>query len=161
MFLPLVSLAALLLLAMRKAPTKVEAQTVEIGPAVIAPGPAPVVVEVGPAVIRDAELAAALAEAQSQKAVANKVAQVATNGAPDGFDEREAKRRAQSVADHMRKYKAKYDRAILTHFQRLAGLKQDGIYGPQSASALRFFGAKNVPAALFRGNQAKYKIPGE
>jgi len=79
---------------------------------------------------------------------------------PPGYDAAAAKSKAQPTADHIRTRKGKYDRAVLQSFQTAAGLKSDGLYGPQSRAALVFFGASNVPSALFKGSQTTYAPPG-
>lgn len=79
---------------------------------------------------------------------------------PAGYNRAEATRRAQPMADQIRTRKTKYDRAALQTFQGFAGMNADGLYGPQSSSALKYFGAKNVPAALFKGSNVAYKAPG-
>ncbi len=78
---------------------------------------------------------------------------------PAGYSRVEATRRAQPMADQIRTKKSKYDRAALQTFQTFAGLKGDGLYGPQTRNALMYFGAKNVPAALFKGTNTAYKAP--
>jgi murein L,D-transpeptidase YcbB/YkuD len=78
---------------------------------------------------------------------------------PPGYSAATAASKAQPTADHVRTRKGKYDRALLMSFQTSAGLKSDGLYGPQVAAALRFFKAKNVPAPLFRGSNATYAPP--
>lgn len=64
----------------------------------------------------------------------------------------EAKRLAQGVADNIRTKGTAYDRARLSVWQALAGLRSvDGVYGPESQGALTKMGAKSVPRPLFRG----------
>ncbi len=112
----------------------------------------------------EAQLAAQLAERGASTGVASPAGVVQAKPAaadlPRGYDERAARLKAQPTADHIRTRKGKYDRAVLASFQTMAGLKPDGLYGPQSRAALAFFGAKNVPAALFKGSQTTYRPPG-
>ena len=81
------------------------------------------------------------------------------NTLPPGYSGVQATQKAQPTADHLRTRKGKYDRAVLQSFQTAAGLKADGLYGPQTAAALKHFGAKNVPHPLFKGAPAKYAPP--
>jgi peptidoglycan hydrolase-like protein with peptidoglycan-binding domain len=61
-----------------------------------------------------------------------------------------ARKEAPKLAQHLRtKGRAGYSRQSLRAFQGHAGITVDGIYGPLSASALRFFGVSNPPAAFF------------
>jgi peptidoglycan hydrolase-like protein with peptidoglycan-binding domain len=61
-----------------------------------------------------------------------------------------ARREAPRVATHIRNKGFNYSRQTLRDFQKHAGLTIDGIYGPLSASALRYFGVSNPPKALFK-----------
>lgn len=62
-----------------------------------------------------------------------------------------AKQKAQSLADHVRTKRTKYDRPRLAVWQALAGIPVDGLYGPGTAKALAAMGAKNVPKPQFKG----------
>lgn len=64
-----------------------------------------------------------------------------------------ARSKAQSMADHLRTKKAKYDRPRLAVWQALAGIPVDGLYGPGTQSALSAMGAKNVPKPVFKGGK--------
>lgn len=117
----------------------------------------------------EALLAAQLAERQGGAPNSSQAATVSNNVVatvpdktaplPKGYDSAAASARAQPMADHVRTRKGKYDRAVLASWQTQAGLKPDGLYGPQSVAALKYYGAKNVPAALFKGSQTKYAPP--
>ncbi len=62
-----------------------------------------------------------------------------------------ARREAPKLATHLRtKGLAGYSRQSLRAFQAHAGITVDGIYGPLSASALKYFGVSNPPAAFFK-----------
>jgi murein L,D-transpeptidase YcbB/YkuD len=120
-----------------------------------------------PPTTSDALQAAQLAEKQLGNLMASQnlqvsqgVAQTASVKLPPGYDSQRAAQVAQRTADHVRTRGGKYDRAVITVFQTFAGVKTDGLYGPQTAAALRFFGAKSVPAALFKGQITKYTPPG-
>lgn len=78
---------------------------------------------------------------------------------PEGLDLEGAKKAAQGLANHIRTKKKNYSRPELAAFQKKAGLPGDGIYGPLSVSALKHFGAKNVPSALYGGKLATYTPP--
>lgn len=69
-----------------------------------------------------------------------------------------AKKTAADVAKHIRAKGRKYTTQVVKQFQQRAGLTDDGMYGPATASALRYFGA-NAPAPLFKGINAKYVPP--
>ena len=79
--------------------------------------------------------------------------------APPGTNLALAKQTASDVAKHIQNKGRKYNTAVLKQFQARAGMRPDGLYGPASASALRYFGA-NAPAPLFKGANAKYVPPG-
>jgi hypothetical protein len=62
-----------------------------------------------------------------------------------------ARREAPALAKHLRnKGRSGYSRASLRAFQGHAGITVDGIYGPLAASALKYFGVPNPPAAFFK-----------
>lgn len=73
------------------------------------------------------------------------------DGQPVSPDPAEAKSKAQSMSDHVRSKAYNYDRPRLAVWQALAGKSADGLYGPSTVTALKDFGAVNVPAALFKG----------
>ena len=79
---------------------------------------------------------------------------------PAGFDRAGAQAMAANVAANIRNKKTAYDRKQLASFQVKAGLAGDGLYGPLSVSALRFYGVKSPPAALFKGAIKEYTPPG-
>ena len=54
-----------------------------------------------------------------------------------------AARLAQLVYEDLKKNGAQYSRKAMAEFQRLAGLKADGDYGPKTAGALRFYSGKS------------------
>jgi len=180
--LPLAALAALLLLGSKAAPRGVVTPgepTLVKKPATAKPAAKPAArAAVRPvtkpaakpaAKPNEALQAAQLAEKQTGKPRATQsvdvhkgVAQTVTDPKkplPAGYSAQQAGMKAQPVADHIRTRKGKYDRALLQSFQTSAGLKTDGLYGPQARAALVFFGAKNVPAALFKGPITKYAPP--
>jgi hypothetical protein len=78
---------------------------------------------------------------------------------PKGYDAAKAKSTAAGVAAHIRTKGKSYTRDALATFQRHAGIVADGLYGPLSVSALKFYGVKSPPAALFGGTQTAYKPP--
>lgn len=80
------------------------------------------------------------------------------NVAPAGTNLPLAKKTAADVAQHIRKTGTKYKRDVLARFQKAAGLKDDGLYGPVAASALSYFGAA-APKPLFKGQDLKYVPP--
>jgi peptidoglycan hydrolase-like protein with peptidoglycan-binding domain len=62
-----------------------------------------------------------------------------------------ARREAAPLAKHLRtKGISGYSRQSLRDFQSHAGITVDGIYGPLSASALKYFGVPNPPKAFFK-----------
>jgi hypothetical protein len=79
---------------------------------------------------------------------------------PAGFDRAAAKAMAANVANNIKNKKTAYDRKQLASFQTKAGLTGDGLYGPLSVSALKFYGVKSPPAALFKGAIKEYTPPG-
>lgn len=78
---------------------------------------------------------------------------------PAGVDLAAAKRMAANVAANIRSKKTAYDRKQLASFQQKAGLTGDGLYGPISVSALKYFGVSSPPAALFKGGPIKTYTP--
>jgi murein L,D-transpeptidase YcbB/YkuD len=61
-----------------------------------------------------------------------------------------ARREAPTLAKHIRTKGANYSRQSLRDFQSHAGITVDGIYGPLSVDALRYFKVPNPPKALFK-----------
>lgn len=78
--------------------------------------------------------------------------------APAGVNVSLASSTAKDVARHISTKGPKYSRDVLKQFQTRAGMKPDGLYGPASADALRYFGA-NAPKPLFKGANAHYVPP--
>ena len=70
-------------------------------------------------------------------------------GKPSPINLELARREAPAVAAHIEKKKRNYSRQMLKDFQRHAGLNPDGVYGPVSESALRYFGIVNPPTYLY------------
>jgi peptidoglycan hydrolase-like protein with peptidoglycan-binding domain len=69
-----------------------------------------------------------------------------------------ARREAPTLAKHIRTKGSNYSRQSLRDFQSHAGLTVDGIYGPLSASALKYFGVTNPPKALFKAKAGTVTI---
>lgn len=171
--LPLAALAAaVLLLGGKKASASTPSAPAAAPRGIVTPG-TPTVIK-RPAAAKpaaapksDAVKAAELADQQlgkpassAQVKVQSKVAQTIPGPAlPPGYNRAEATRRAQPMADQIRTKKGKYDRAALQTFQTFAGMTADGLYGPQTRAALIHFGAKNAPAALFKGANVPYTAP--
>lgn len=62
-----------------------------------------------------------------------------------------ARRESGPLAKHLRtKGLSGYSRQSLRDFQAHAGITVDGIYGPLSASALKYFGVQNPPKPFFK-----------
>lgn len=100
-------------------------------------------VKIGPAVIKPTPVRAVVpTSVHDTTAVAVNAARPAS-GAPIPNPEA-ARKVAQSVADHYRANRKKYDHGRVSTFQAFAGLKPDGIYGPKTAQALRHYGALKV-----------------
>lgn len=78
--------------------------------------------------------------------------------APPGTNIALARSTAKDVAKHILKTGKKYTRKVLAQFQLRAGLKPDGLYGPMSAEALRYFGAA-APKPLFNVNTTAHYVP--
>jgi hypothetical protein len=87
----------------------------------------------------------------------------APGGIPAGYDPVKARRTAPRIAQHLKsKGIANYSRQALREFQTLAGIKPDGIYGGQTAGALRYYlGGAKPPAPMFKPVQeVPYTPPG-
>lgn len=125
----------------KTAPGKV---TVKVGPAKILPAPAAprkTTVKIGPAKITPVR-AKVPTSVHDTTAVAVNAARPAAG--PPIPNEAAARKVAQSVADHYRNNRKKYDHGRVSTFQAYAGLKPDGLYGPKTAAALRHYGALKV-----------------
>jgi hypothetical protein len=164
--LPLAGLAALLLLGGKKSAPAAKPAPKSAPRGIVTLGE-PTVIKTPAAPVNEALEAATLAEQQTrapapqasvdvQRGVAQTVPRTVL---PAGYSRTQASNKAQPTADHVRTRKGKYDRAVVQSFQTSAGLKSDGLYGPQTVAALRYFGAKNVPAALFKGSVKSYQPP--
>lgn len=140
-----------LILGRKKSTANATPLRVKIGPAKIlpaktapgkaAPRPTPIRVKVGPAKIAPVR-AVVPTSVHDTTAVAVNAARPAT-GAPIP-NPTAARKVAQSVADHFRANRKKYDHGRVSTFQAYAGLKPDGLYGPQTAQMLRHYGALKV-----------------
>lgn len=125
---------------------------VSIGPARIRPvqkAPAKVAVRIGPATLRAQPKAKAkpvqvVVKESHYDTAASAVSAARKPGAPPIPNVEAARKVAQPVADHVRNNRKGYDHKRVATFQALAGLKVDGLYGPQTAKALRALGAKSV-----------------
>jgi peptidoglycan hydrolase-like protein with peptidoglycan-binding domain len=114
---------------------------VKLGTARILPTKGKVNVKIGPAKVKPvhAEVPASIHDTTAT------ALQAAQKPGANPIPNTEAARKvAQPVADHVRNNRKKYDHARVAVFQGYAGLKPDGLYGPQTAKALRAYGAKNV-----------------
>lgn len=76
-----------------------------------------------------------------------------------GLDLVAARSEAPKVASNVIARSYDYDSALMATFQGHAGLAGDGIYGPQTRSALRYFGIQDPPGALFKGTAKEYAPP--
>lgn len=75
-----------------------------------------------------------------------------------GYDPGEARRLAPQVARSLRSGGGY--RTALTNFQRAAGIAADGLYGPESRAALRFYGVSDPPPArVNRRGTERYTPP--
>jgi peptidoglycan hydrolase-like protein with peptidoglycan-binding domain len=77
---------------------------------------------------------------------------------PAGYDKTKAKAQAKDVAAMLVKSGKAYDKPRLVNWQRFAGLKPDGVYGPLTKSALEYYGGK-PPAPFVAGPATKYQPP--
>jgi peptidoglycan hydrolase-like protein with peptidoglycan-binding domain len=66
---------------------------------------------------------------------------------------------APRVAENVRTRAYSYNRADVRAFQEAAGLNPDGIYGGVTRDALRHFGVRRPPAALFAPTTGTYTPP--
>lgn len=125
--------------------------SVKIGPAKIKP-PGKVTVKIGPARIKAPAKGAANAVHVVAPPHPKEHLPVTAHGMRhaniDVPDLQAAKKNAQPIADMVRTKGKKYDHAKLKAWQMLAGLKPDGVYGPNTAKALRHLGAKSVADKL-------------
>lgn len=87
---------------------------------------------------------------------------------PQGYDPAAARREARNVARHIynagggyprfkaaprawaERARGQYARSVVKGWQRLAGLTPDGVYGPATHNALKYYGADAAPPSLFR-----------
>jgi murein L,D-transpeptidase YcbB/YkuD len=58
---------------------------------------------------------------------------------------------AKRVAQNLKEPASAYDRALMTEFQREAGLTADGIYGPRSAGAIKWYMGESIKSKTGRG----------
>lgn len=71
--------------------------------------------------------------------------------AAEGYDPINAKKQAPALASNIRKMGRHYNADEVKLFQRRAGIKPDGLYGPMTREALQHFGVKSPPRALYSG----------
>ena len=71
-----------------------------------------------------------------------------SKGPPPGVDAGKAKNAAPGLAKHIAAKQYNYERKALVAWQKVAGITPDGVYGPASANALKFYFAK-APKKLF------------
>lgn len=76
-----------------------------------------------------------------------------------GLDLAAARAEAPKVSTNIITRGYDYDSALIATFQGHAGLAADGVYGPQTRSALRYFGISDPPGALFKGTAKEYAPP--
>lgn len=58
---------------------------------------------------------------------------------------------AKAVAGDLKGRSKAYDRKALADFQKLAGLEVDGVYGPRSAGAIRWYTGESIPPLTGKG----------
>lgn len=69
-----------------------------------------------------------------------------------------ARKMAVELVPHLRAKGRNYDKQALARFQLAAGLKKDGLYGPKTAGALRWYTNEAVPPFVGSG-YAPYAPP--
>jgi peptidoglycan hydrolase-like protein with peptidoglycan-binding domain len=74
---------------------------------------------------------------------------------PQGVPDRErldqAARLARRVAENVKARQKAYDRSLVSEFQREAGLTIDGVYGPRTAGAVKWYTGESVEPLSGRG----------
>lgn len=60
-----------------------------------------------------------------------------------------AKELADSIISDVNKKKANYNRKMMRNFQRVSGLKADGLYGPRTAGAVAFYSGRVPPLSYY------------
>lgn len=60
-----------------------------------------------------------------------------------------AKELADSIITDVKKKGRNYNRKMMRNFQRVAGLKGDGLYGPRTAGAVAFYSGRIPPASFY------------
>lgn len=78
---------------------------------------------------------------------------------PTGYNAAAALAEAPGLAKHIRAKGARYTRSAVATFQTHAGVKADGLYGPQTASALTYWSGSPAPKPLFKGSVKVYTPP--
>lgn len=58
---------------------------------------------------------------------------------------------AKIVAADLKRSAKAYDRKALANFQKLAGLDVDGVYGPHSAGAIRWYTGESIAPLTGKG----------
>jgi len=54
-----------------------------------------------------------------------------------------------------------YDHGLVAEFQRAASIEDDGVYGPATRGALRFFGISRPPVAVVGRGESRYLPPSQ
>ena len=72
------------------------------------------------------------------------------NPPPTPINLERARRSAPAVDKEVKSKRDKYNRTIVSKFQADAGLVPDGLYGPVTQSALRYFGVRDPAKPVFR-----------
>lgn len=83
-------------------------------------------------------------------------------GAHPQYNPAEARALAPALARMITADKYNYNRNALKGFQRLAGITDDGLYGPQSEAALRYYlqgSGIRAPRRLYGGSVTTYEPP--
>lgn len=78
---------------------------------------------------------------------------------PAGYNAAAARAEAPGLVRHIRTRGSNYTRKAVATFQLHAGIPADGIYGPQTASALTYWAGAPAPKPLFKGNVKAYTPP--